>query len=90
MKLLNFRKTTINDREYYRFNFKVSAVTFPGEWQEGLEKFKAAIPARERMWFPEDKEWAVRATPENEARLAGCFENGANCITIIKSQLRLF
>jgi len=86
MKLLNFRKTTINNREYYRFNFTGP----PKEWQAGLEKFKAAIPARERMWFPEDKEWAVRATPENETRLSECFVNCANCIAIIKSQLRLF
>jgi len=80
VKLLDFRK----DGDCYKFRVKGGDYFY-----EAISELKHRMPFKERRWVEEKKQWEVLITPGNERALA-IFENGASCIEIIKSQLRLF
>ena len=81
VKLLDFRR----DGDWYKFRVKGGDYFY-----EAISELKHRIPFKERRWKEDQKEWEVLATPENEAALARIFENGASCIGLVKSQMRLF
>ena len=83
-KLMDFRKTA---NGWYRINIKSPN---PEDFRRAIRRLKEHIAFQERGWWEKDREWEVKITSENEGALAGIFENGASCIEMVKSQMRMF
>ena len=79
-KLLDFRK----NGDWYTFRITAQGDDFA----RAIEELKRAVPLVHRRYDPETKAWsvAVQYAPE----LARIFTNGASCVQLVESQLRLF
>lgn len=84
-KLLDFRQE-VGPHQVYAFR-----VTARGDdFRQAITALKTAVPFTQRSYDSEDRTWRVKANEANEQALCNIFVNAEHCLTLVKSQLRLF
>ena len=85
-KLLDFHLLEEGQRRVYTFRITAK----DNDFQQALIALKTAVPSTQRSFDSETKFWRVQATEANEQVLRDIFVNAEQCLTLVKSQLRLF
>jgi len=84
MDLLDFTETE------NCWHFKLGPAKEGEIWMEILLEFKAAIPARQRIYSPKrDHRWGCLKTPKNRAALIDIFDNAKHCIETLELSRKL-
>lgn len=79
-RLIDFRR----DGDWYTFRITARGDDF----FQAIEELKQTVPSVHRRYDPETKTWSVATRYARE--LARIFANGASCIRLVESQLKLF